>query len=331
MRFAITFLALLLSCNSTSYLQLPSIKWTQVDKAEKRVDFCQLDSVGKEIILSFSHPYTIGGGYQVKLMGKQYTLLSSNSRIIDWLFSTDTCIWISETNFESNTLKTNLLKKGTTTNSLDTINNPLEGLRKVLVIKNKIVIEGNLEGTGHIYYSSINDISWKEINSLQQGFKSVELVGVFKDDLLAIGSKKFNYQDNYLLKIDLETGRFRNLIDIDESSIIRPVSIRKDLILAVNGSAAKVYSVNDVKAELNDKFKLPNGITDIKNFYLSDTYYILTAKEDKSLGRTLSWITLDKGKNWHPLEHEHEYQLLYNPIGQIFMVDKNNNIMSANQ
>lgn len=324
---------LLYGCANTPKTKSAVINWDYISNTEKPIDFCQVDSTSTGYIFSYSHSFAISGGCKIiNLLNKEgikkdSTLYGNTNTTISYVLSKDSIFWIVQDDFENNTLNTKLLQKFSNDSIWNEVDTPLEGIRKITSLNNAIIIEGNLEGTGRVFKSINNGKSWKEINVLNLGLKSLYLIYAEKDKILCQGSTSFNDADSKLLLLDIEKQSIEILLDLNDKKYLKPIVKNQNIFATIGDDKVNIYSIVNEKTQLIKEFNYPDESIDVLNLFMSDQYYIITGEQKERFGKTLSWISNDKGESWIPFEQEGEFKLVYNDFGQLFMLDKQNNLL----
>lgn len=320
-------------CTNTPKTNSIVINWNYISNTEKPIDFCQVDSTNIGYIFSYSHSFAISGGCKVKNLSykdgikKESTLFENANKIFSYVLSKDSIFWIVQNDFENNTLSTKLLQKFRNDSIWYEVDTPLEGIRNIMSLNNVIIIEGNLEGSGRVFKSINNGKIWKEINFLNLGLKSLFIISAEKDKILCQGSTSFNNADSKLLLLDIEKQSIEILLDLNNKKYLKPIVKNQNFFATLGDDKVNIYSIVNEKTQLIREFNYPDESIDVLNLFLSDQYYIITGEQKERIGKTLSWISNDKGESWVPFEQEGEYKLVYNDFGQLFMLDKQNNLL----
>lgn len=285
-------------------------------------------------IFSYANPEAVGGGFEVVQLKDDDTtstevLLAGGSReSIQYVQKVDSFIGIVRYDFQQNTLRTTFLYSLDFGKHWDTLNNPLSGLRKFLTVNGEIFIEGDLGGATNIFRADRNWQNWAGVDLLSQGFKYISFVSsIDKRHVLCEGSESYNHKNSKLILFDIDNESFKDLLDIDNhNGYIKPVSADHSLHAIINSGKIELYSFHDDKMHLLDQIKKPRQTDYVRNLYVSDSLYIISSEEIKSEGKTLSWISYDKGDTWLPFYHNEEYRMVTNDFGSVIMIDKNNNV-----
>lgn len=309
------------------------INWDYISNTEKPIDFCQVDSTSTGYIFSYSHSFAISGGCKIinllnnEGIKKDSTLYGNTNTTFSYVLAKDSIFWIVQDDFENNTLNTKLIQKFSNDSIWNEVNTPLEGLRKIITLNNVIIIEGNLGGTGRVFKSKDNGKIWEEINVLNLGLKSLDLISADKEKILCQGSSSFNQADNKLLLLDIENHTVKILLDLKDKNYLKPIVKSQNIFAIIEDDNIKIYSIANEKTQLINEFNYPDESFGVLNLFIGDQYYIITGEQKERFGKTLSWKSNDKGENWIPFEQEGEYNLVYNDFGQLFMIDKQNNLL----
>ncbi len=327
----IQILFLIFGCdNEEKHSFSNNIKWKKIFKIENHVNFCQIDSVSKEYLFSYSHPLTIKGGFKIGILKNNNitTLFKSINNTIQYISINKNKIGFVEYNFDSNTLNSTLFISSDLGRIWRKIETPLNNIRKVEFLNDFILIEGDNKGSGHIYKSSNGGKTWIEINILKQGYKDLYLMHyetTYKNSILCKGSKSFNDKNSKLLQLDIETGKLKKILDLKNGSYYFKVISRNTFMHAiVNKNKLWIYSIRKNKLKLKNRLRIPNSVGEIINIYMSEKYYFLTAREKQLKGNILTWISTNRGKTWSKYKKNEEFQLVYNTFGKLYMKNKNN-------
>lgn len=309
------------------------MNWDCISNTGKSTDFCQVDSSNNGYIFSYSHSFAISGGCKVVNLSdkegivKDSILYECENASFSCVLAKDNVLWILQDDFISNTLSTKLIQKFGNDSVWNEVNTPLEGIRKILSLNDVIIIEGNLDGTGRVYTSKDNGLKWNEINVLNLDLKNLYLLSAEKGKALCQGSTSFKEADNKLFLLDIEKQSIKILLDLKDKKYLKPILNSENVFAIIEDDKVNVYSLENERIHLMKEFNCPDESADVLNLFMSDQYYIITGKQKEMFGKTLSWISNDKGENWFPFEQEREFMLIYNDFGQLFMMDKQNNLL----
>lgn len=314
------------------------MEWAKIVNTGKPVNYCQIDSVSNGYVLTYSHSAAIAGGFKVMRLNtlvesdlEKVSLFESDKNTTQFVSVEGNNIGFIQHDFEENTLRSKFFLSHNLGETWEEIKTPLEGgIRNFILTEKSLLVEGSLKGTGQIFESSDAGQIWNNINTLKKGFKSFYLLLNENDKALCKGSKSFNAKDSKLLLFDIENESIKEFVDFDDRggfSYLKPISKENNLHGVVNGKKLNIYSLQNEEMALKEKFRLPDDMSWVENVFLGTEYYIVTVREEELKGKTFSWISYDKGKNWQPLEHEKRLQLIYNTFGELFVIDANNNIL----
>jgi hypothetical protein len=312
------------------------IKWTKfliVDKLTHS-NYCQIDSISDgNYILSYSNFAT---SYSQILrinnaINKSKQLYESTTKSIVSLYLNDSLICFSGVGWNNKIQLPFLIISYDQGKSWKDLQTPLEFISMFITHNSNIIVEGNLQGTTHIFESFDSGRTWKEINFLQLGFKSIHLntYDIYGSKAIAQGSRTFSQKDNQLLLWDFKKNKITEILDLGDKKYIKPISKNRSLHGVIAKNSITIYSLDMDKIHFDRKFNIPKNIGDVKNIYLNEKLYILTTREEKIEGKTISWISYNQGENWEIYNQAEEYQLIYNTFGGLFMKDKNSNLLSG--
>lgn len=327
---------LLVSCLNSKMGSTKHIEWTKIYNTAGDVDFCHIDydsAQHKQYLISYSHPFTAGGGLDiVRICVKNYgitfdTLFAHQKNVLSFVNVQTDIIGFIEIGFENNTLSTTLFfsfNDGVNWTKKET---PLSSIRKFYAFKSSLVAEGNLNGTGQVFKSNDLGKHWENV-AFSPRYKSFFLTGsrISDTEIFCIGSTEFNDRKNKLLLFNIKNGLVNELLDIKTvNSFVQPISKDKNIYLITNGNRAKLYSYKAGKMTLAHEFSLPPKTTEVRNFFMLDTLYMLTG--ETSDGKTFSWISFQRGETWNKYHEKQGFKLIFNSDGELFMSDKSNNIL----
>ena len=326
----IVVICLFSSCGVNKINNSIKINWDKFVSLDnqKYIDLCQIDSISDDYIITTSYITTFGCQI-LKLNSKTNNILfENNSSSISSITICDSLIGITSSKWVNKSSESFLNYSNDLGKSWIKIKTPLEYNRNFLIVDKVFFITGNLTGTGHVFKSFDKGQTWNEINYSEQGFKDFNLLSVGENNIFATGFKTNDFRDNELLFWDLKSNKIKELIGLGGDNYIKIISKHKKLHGIIKGNNLKIYSFQKELLQLEEEFEIPHSIgDDIKNVYICDKFYIITAHEKDFRGKILSWITYNKGKNWKLYKDEEEYQLIYNSFGGLFMKDKENNIL----
>jgi hypothetical protein len=314
------------------------IEWTKIVNTEKPVNFCQIDSISGGYILTYSHSASISGGLKIIRLNvnsdtktlNSSTLFESIKNLTEFVYVANGNIGFIQSDFEENTLRSKFLFSPNLGKTWGEIKTPFDkGITKFILTKKFLLTEGMQMGNMKVYMSSDSGKTWNEINTLKKGFKSFYILQNENEKIVCKGAKSFNEKDSKLLLFDPISKIDKELLDIDGFNYLKPISKIKNLHGIIGGHRLKVYSLTKDELILEKTISLPNKFNDVKNVFLGVDYLIITAREEKLLGKTLSWISYDFGNNWRPYEHKRGLQLVDNNLGELFMIDSNNDILQG--
>ncbi len=335
---SILFVICFISCDNYEIKNPSLIKWNEVANIErgKIIDFCQIDSIANNYVISLSFFPGTGGIHIFKTNSKDSVIDNivfegKTKNYISSVHITDSVIHLSRGGWEDKVFKSSFLYSKDLGESWNEINTPLEFIRKFIFTKNLLFAEGNLGGTTRIIKSSDNGKNWEEIDCLKIGLKQFRLIASLgnEGEILGFGLHTFSIKDTKLLLFNSKENNFIELEDMGGENYIKPISKNKYLHGIINNGKIDTYIIQNKKLHYQEKIKTPKGISEIKNIYLGDSFYIITARQKELKGMTLSWISYDKGVRWQPYRQEEEYQLISNSFGGLFMRNKDNNIMKG--
>lgn len=327
-----------MSCSNNISVKKINIDWRPVFNTEGAADFCQIDKCLKDtaqFIISYSHSFTIGGGFKiVKLTLKnsavtREVLLEDKKSGLSFVNIYDSIIGCIQNDFNDNTLHTSLLISTDEGLSWKKKNTPITGLRKFCIADNIIIAEGNFQGVGTVVKTVDLGNSWNNINGIKQNYKSFYLTNslLSNNKIFCIGSTSFNERDSKLLLFDFRSERIKKIFNLEKvNSYIKPISKIENLHAVMKNNQISLYSYLNNEMYLENKFKIPDKTVAVENLFISDSLYIITTEEGGA-GKLISWISYEKGEKWEAYNQERGFKLIYNPNGELFMIDSNNYIL----
>lgn len=331
------FILLNLGCDNdnTQNLNLINIKWRKITNTQKPVLFCQIDSIPNGYLLSYSYSGTNQGFKIMKITDsigtiKRDILFESNNGTIRDINVNENNIGFIKYGFNGNVLNTSLIISNDVGKIWESVETPLENERAIVFTKEFILVDGSKGGMGEVLKSLDMGETWNKINTLNKGFKSFYLLNYdkkYKNGVLCEGAKSFNQRNNKLLFMDVEKKHMEELIELKGgNSYIKIISKNRTLHGVISKNIIDIYSLKASKIYFECKITLPKLIGELRNIYMGDSCYVMTAREQEIKGKTLTWVSCDKGKTWNKYKQEN-HQLVYNSFGELIVKDINNNVL----
>lgn len=326
------------SCSEKPSLKEIDIKWVKIFHGQKKIDFCEINLgiTAHDTLLYYSHSFTIGGGFKILKANFKSDSLASNvlleteNKVVSHVTSGESITGCVQHDLENHTLRTTLLVADDSTYSWIIKEVPITGLRKIVFLKDLWIIEGSLNGTGQVFKSVDKGNSWRKVNLLARGYKSFYLLTPLplSNSIFCVGSTSYNERNSSLVLFDTEEGSIEEIIHIDSSTdYIQPISKEKYLHAILDGGKINLYSYLNRKLHLENKIKMPQSDCKVMNLYVNEDLFITTTQLQEVGKKAVSWISYDRGNKWEPFYQEKELRLIYNPMGELFMVDSENNIL----
>jgi len=320
-------------CSNLSKTEKIDISWEKILNTNKPVEFCQIDSLKDCILLSYSYPLVIGGGSKIIKVNnnkEKSILYAIEGHVINSIDLRLDKIIFNEVDFDKNTLNSTLVISYDSGKSWCIIKTPLRSIRNNYFIGKKIIIEGNKDGVGGVFIKEDNR-EWINLNTLKMGYKSFFILGRVKNDIICKAFRSFNYRDGELLLYNTETKQVIYLLGFNATyeNYLKPINTNNNLYCIVNGRQVSTYILKSDKLIFKYKMKLPKGVSIVQNIYMKENCIIVTARNEGFKGVNLSWISYDKGNNWLPYLQNEGYELIYCSFGELFMKNKNNNVIKG--
>ncbi|ATL49377.1 hypothetical protein COR50_20560 [Chitinophaga caeni] len=324
-------------CHQHTAFNPANIELTKIAKIPNNIEFCQIDSVSDGYLISYSRSFAKGGGCGViKVINSDaninISLYESDSSTISSIDVDGNNIFFIRNDFSEKKLRTLLFSSQDLGRNWTVINTPLGTIRKFLKVDDFLYVEGSIEGTGRFFKSSGTGNFWVEINTLEEGFKSLYLLNKSSSGahLVCMGSYSFNQGDNRGLLFNTERKTFKSIVNLGDNPIyLKPTSKDTKLHAFLEGGVIMIYSLeNDF--HLQNKITLPDDLN-ITNLYI-DVESDLMAVSNRNVKNRANeiWISFDKGQHWAPYEHEDSLNLISSSFGALFMIDVDGNIYRGN-
>lgn len=339
LRGVIAVITVFFSCGS----ERPSskridIKWEKIWHIRKQMDFCGIipGVTANDTLLSYSHSFAIGGGFKILKVNFRGDSLVTNvlfegeKKVISHIAIGKNIVGFVQDDFENRTQHTTLLVAYDSTYSWTVKDTPVTGLRKIFFLKDGWLIEGNLNGTGQIFKSIDKGKSWRRIDLLAKNYKSFYLLNPLpgSNRIFCMGSTSYNERDNQLLLFNAEDGEVEGITQVGSFlDYVHPISKATHLHAIVDGDKLNLYSYLDSKLRLDKIMKVPQSDCIVKNLYVDESLVIVTTEPLEKGKKAVSWISYDLGNKWKPYYQKRELRLIYNPMGELFMADSENNIL----
>lgn len=335
MNILLCIILLSLGCRSESTQNLIDIKWRKIMNTERPVLFSQIDSMSNGYVFSYSYLGTNQGFKILKVTDsieniKRDILFESNDGTIRYVNVNKNNIGLIKYDFNQNTLNTSLIISNNMGKAWKNIKTPVETERAIVFTKGFMILEGNKNGTGETLKSSDMGETWNKINTLNKGFKSFHLLNYnewYNNHVLCEGAKSFNQRNNKLVLLDAKKEHIKEFVGLKKgNSYVKIISKDKTLHGVKSKNVVKIYSLKKGEIHLKNKLNLPKSFGELRNVYVDDYFYMITGREKEIKGKTLTWVSCDKGKTWNKYKRE-SYQLVYNSFGKLIVKDVNNNIL----
>lgn len=314
-----------------------NVRWNKIINTQNNVSFIQVDSAENGYIISYAHSTVISGGFKIieaKINnGKTHTkvLLEHPNHTIQWVKVRDNTIGFVCFDFDKNTLNSTLVKSTDLGNHWDTMQVPLQVIRRFDFLPSYIVVEGTLDGSTYIYRYN-NKVEWSEINAAKFGYKDIYLLhrNTNEDKMFCVVDKTYNNRAGKLALVNIEHSTIKELLKIGSENVyLTPICKNENLCAIIDDKKISIYSYKKELLTLEQKFNIPKGVEAVKNLYMDESIYFITCEEKGMQGKELSWISYNKGADWIPFKQEIELKLVFNGLGELWAINNNNDLLKG--
>lgn len=336
--FILALLLIIVGCKSNAQkTDRVNVKWNKIINTQKNVSFIQIDSAENRYIVSYAHSLAISGGFKIIEVGMDSgitntkTLLAHPDHTIQWVRVKDNSIGFVRYDFDKNTLNTTLFTSQDLGDHWDTLQTPLQGIRRFEFLPSYLVIEGMLDGGIHIF-KSYDKTEWQEINVLKLGYKGIYLLrqSLYENKIFCEVDRTYNNRAGKLALVNIEHSTIKELLKIgSENAYLTPICKNKNLCAIIDDKKISIYSYQKESLSLEQKFNIPKGVEAVKNLYMDESIYFITCEEKGMQGKELSWISYNKGADWIPFEQEIELKLVFNAFGELWAINNNNDLLKG--
>jgi len=253
-------------------------------------------------------------------------------RNISFVVVKDGLIGCVRSDFDNKTLRTILLF-GNEDGTWSETATPMNGVRKFVLSGGYLLVEGSLDGSGMLLQSSDFGRTWGRIDYFERGkaYWNFYLAGPSGADGEALGeATKVFFRRRRLVLVDIQKSTITDLLSLNaSSSYLKPINKDEGLHAVLHKSSICLYSYSNKKMHFKSKIILPNSIGHAENLYINDKFCLVTSTEGKLFEKKYTWISHDKGRHWYPFEQEKGFQIVFNSLGDLFVIDSNNDIWLA--
>lgn len=312
------------------------IVWSKVLTTGKATDFFQIDSISGAMLISYGHSFALSGGYRIIEMQtdgnirKKHLIYAHPKHSIVYLSVKDSSVGFIRVDFDKNTFNSNLIMSYDLGTTWDTIQTPVEPI-KVAILNSFMLVEGTIGAINHVFRIDTNK-KWSEIDVRKLGYLDLRLLKKSSPDgkIFCLVDKEYNYRDTRLALLDARKETVSEILELSGlTPYLAPISKEDNLHVIIDEKKIRIYRFENGLMKVIDKFRVPKHTQSIENLYIGKDFFIITCLEDVIPGKTLSWISYDRGKHWMVYEQEREMKLVYNSFGRLYMTDKFNNLLQG--
>lgn len=332
---AIIYLTGTVCCTSAQSDRPIDFSWTQLTQLPQAPAYCYSDSLSGEIVVACSWGLGLNGS-SIRRVGplgsasKSEELLSVNASSL-YSFSSQGdmsgCILFEKCPDGSVAA---LCSKAIIRKSLGEPWMPLETpsnwLRSFAFVGSLIIVEGQVGGSNHLYWTADTGRTWTEINYMKHHLKYLQFVSTNGSAVFCLGSEEYVPKSFQLIRIEPLTSVWTTVAEVPSSSCFATVTSSGEAFGVQDDDEAVVYRIGPESS--STYLDLPDGIGEVRCLFMNQQFVVVTGYA-RSMGKVLSWVKHNSSIVWSSLGHEEELQLVDNSFGALLMLDKHQRILQG--